>query len=169
VLYAGQRFTAALAAQMQPDWYVKGTGTTRASTTTFADDPDLIVPVLANKVYLIEFWVKAAALAAADIKTIWNVPAGTTGNRQVVGPGSTAADAGADNITSRWGVHAFATSIAYNGVRDSAANQFWFKEWAIVTVGATAGNIALQWAQVTSNATGSVVAAGSYARSTQTA
>lgn len=154
--------------RLAPRVVYKASSTTRASTTVFADDPELIVPVEANATYIIRFFIKAAAIALADIKTSWSVPAGMVSqNKSVIGPGSTAVDSSADNVAMRIGVHNFATSISYNGVRDSAANQFQIVETGLVQVGATAGNVALQWAQVTSNVTGSVVAAGSFAEYTQ--
>lgn len=144
--------------------------TTRTSTITFAADPDLVVPVEANGIYVVKFFIKAGALAAADIKTRWDVPAGmVSSNKCVIGPGSTAVDANADNIASRQGVHGFATSIVYNGVRNSAGNQFQILEYALVAVGATAGNITLEWAQAVSDPTGSTINVGSFAEYTQIA
>jgi len=168
VLYAGQRFTATLAGAMEPDWYVKTSATTRASTTTPTDDPDLVIPVVAGEVCLCEFYVKYASSTSATalLKTQWSLPAGTSGNRQVTGPGSGATDSGADNMLSHWGVHGSGTPEVY-GARSTGGQQLWLYEWAIVTVGATSGNVALQWAQNVSNAAGTSVVNGSYAKHTR--
>lgn len=170
VLFAGQRFTATLAGQMEPDYYVKGAATARASTTTVTDDPDLVIPVLAGEVCLCEFWVKYNSPAITTpplLKTQWGSPSGTSFNRQVTGPGSASpGDSGADNIGSHWGVHGQATAETY-GPRGTGGQQLWLMEWAVVTVGGTAGNITLQWAQTVSNTNPVTVANGSFARHTR--
>lgn len=172
VIAVGDLVTADLLGSMLPDWYYKSVTTTRASTVALADDPDLLVPsVPAAGTFLIEFYIKHASVAlpaTAGIKTAWNVPAGASGLKSITGSGSTQNDASADNVASRWGVHAFTTAIAY-GSRLAVANQQWAYEWAVVIMGGTAGNIALQWAQNTSNVTGSTVNSGSYAKSTRIA
>lgn len=168
-VFGGDIIYAANINALAPRITYKTTTTTRASTTTFADDPDLTTALEASGVYVVEFHLKVAALAAADIKTMWNVPASiVSANRSVLGPGSTALDGNADNIAMKAGVHNYGTTITYNGVRDSAGNQFDVIEKSLVTMG-LAGSVTLQWAQGTSNVTGSVVAAGSFVKTTQIA
>jgi hypothetical protein len=167
VIAAGDLITGALMRAMLPDYIVKAASTARASTTTFADDPELSIPVVAGEVCWLEFYLMFASLAAADLKTQWSVPAGTTGNRRVLGPGSAAADANADNIATRLGVHVAAGSTTYSGVRDSASNFFQVVETGLLTIGGTAGNVVMQWAQNTSNATATTLAAGSFVRKTR--
>lgn len=172
----GQRITASLLQSMVPQFIVKPSSTSITSSTTFTLDTDLSVPVSANATYYIEMWLKVAAGATGDIKTMWDFPSGASGNRTVFGPGTgatifttsatTSGNADADNTLTRLGVHGMATSISYNGVRDGT-NQFNINEVAYVTVGATAGNITLSWAQVTSNATATTVAGGSLIRCTR--
>lgn len=168
VLFAGQRFTASLAGSMEADFYLKTTATARASTTTATDDPDLQVPVVVGEVSLIEFYVKYASSTSATalLKTQWGFPAGTTGNRQVGGAGSGATDGSADNMASHWGVHGSGTAEVY-GARGTSGQQLWLYEWAVVTVGATAGNVTFQWAQNVSNAASTSVVNGSLARRTR--
>lgn len=145
----------------------KAGSTTRASTTTLADDPDLKMFLNANSTYFVEFFLTVAAIAAEDIKTAWTVPAGvTTANRRVLGPGSAALDSSADNIAVRMATHNYPTAAIYNGVRNSNSLQFQIQEVAIVRTGATAGYCAMQWAQNTSGATGTIVAADSFCRAT---
>ncbi len=163
-IYAGQRLTATLLRSMMPRFVLKAADTNRASTTTLSADPELVTETLeAGSTYYLEFMLGVSALAAADIKIDWDVPAGSTGFRYADGPGSTALDASADNILMRAGVHAFTSSIVTNGVRDNA-NQFRITERGYVVVGATAGAVSLRWAQNTSNVTASRVAAGSLLR-----
>lgn len=147
----------------------KAADTNRASTTTFADDPDLQFTAVANAVYKVTFDVHYAALDAARIKTQWNVTATTTGVRSSVGPDQGVILSGTSSGgTGRWGVHAFTTASTY-GTRDSGTNQCYMMEESVITVGATGGTIALQWAQATSNATATKVAAGSFMRVTRLA
>jgi hypothetical protein len=160
--------TLVVGGQYFPVTMYRTTNLDRASTTTFAADPVLQASLAANAVYLVEVYLNYGALAAADIKTQWTAPAGATGNRAVMGPGSTAANASADNISMRSGVHSFTTSVTYSGVRDSQSNLSIATETSIVTT-TTAGTLSLDWAQVTSNATGSRMGAGSWMRVTRLA
>ncbi len=164
VLYAGQRWTATLASQLQDDVYRKTGTTTRASNTGVAADPDLAVTVEAGGIYLIYMRFKYASTTAAGFHTQWVVPTGATGNRNTLGLG----DGAADNTPSgtafsmHQGVHGFTTTVNY-GTRNSVSLQVWAEEWAEVTVGANAGTVALGWGQVVSTAVNTVVAAGSIA------
>jgi hypothetical protein len=146
----------------------KQTTTTRANTTTVSDDPDLKMWLEANSKYFVEFFVTCAATIAEDIKTAWSVPAGTlTTVRRVLGPGSTQNQVDADNLAIRIGTHVYATTVLYSGVRNSTALQFQFQEVAVVRTGATAGYVALQWAQGTSGATGALVCDDSFCRASK--
>lgn len=160
---AGQSITAGLLTSMLPNVVVKQAHTDRASTTALTADPELSAPLAANAVYQVEFDLLAGAIALADIQTRWSVPAAASGLKSLTGPGSTAANSNADNITTRMGVHAFSLAIAYNGVRDSQTNLFRIYEYGIVTT-TSAGSIALEWAQNTSQTTATRVAAGSVLR-----
>lgn len=164
VFAAGQTLTASALNSTMYTKVIKTAETARASTTTFADDPDLTTATLAaNGVYFIEFIIGASGLLAADIKFDWSVPASASGNRHCFGPGSAANDSSADNIAVRAGVHGYTTSVAYSGVRDST-NQFTVVERSLLTMAATPGPVVIRWAQVTSNATASRVHAGSLLR-----
>jgi hypothetical protein len=161
---------------MVPQFIVKPSSVSITSSTSFAADADLVLPVEANATYYIEMWLKVAAGSTGDIKTMWTGPSGSSGNRTVFGPGTgatvltttatTSSNPDADNTLVRLGVHGMGTSITYNGVRDGT-NQFNINEVAYITIGATAGNITLNWAQATSNATATTVAGGSLIRGTR--
>lgn len=165
---AGQTVTAALLSSMLPLEAYKTGNTDRLSTTTFVDDPDLTFDLEANAVYFVEFFLLMGATTAADIKTSWTVPSGAAGLKSVIGPGSAAVDANADNISMRTGVHGFTTQINYSGVRNATASLFRGYEHAIVTTFA-AGTCAIRWAQVASDAAASRMSAGSYARAKRVA
>src|SRR5262245_1092905 len=124
-ILAGQRITAALLISMLPQTAYKVSNTDRTATTTFADDPDLSLPVVAGAVYQVEmrvYYATPTGAAAPLFKTAWDVPAGSSGNRSATGPGSAAIDPGADNIAMHSGVHNFATAVTYGG-RASSTNQ----------------------------------------------
>lgn len=163
LINAGQRLTASLVQSLVPLEAYKTAATTRTSTTVLADDPDLTLSLAASAVYDVIFYLHYAAISAAQFKTAWTVPASATGVRSARGLASTVSDSvngGVGDVRS--GVHAFATAVTY-GDRNNASNQCFALEEARVTT-TTAGTLAIQWAQVTSNATGSVLSAGSYMR-----
>lgn len=158
----GQRLTAADLQAGQFIIVTKTANTDRANTTTLADDPDLQFLVAESAVYAIEFRLHFAATTTAGFKTAWDVPSGAAGNKGVQGPGSSATDTAANNISMRSGVHGFTTTVTY-GSRNSATNQCLAYEESLITTSA-GGTLALQWAQNTSNATATRLAAGSWAR-----
>lgn len=147
----------------------KAGNTTRALTVTLSADPDLRMWLEANSRYFIEMFITTASLAAADIQTAWVIPAGSPAStRRVLGPGtSSTVNANADNAVVKIGTHQTNTPVAYNGIRDSVSLQFQIQEIGLITTGATAGYVEFQWAQGTSNATGTVVNAESFCRATK--
>lgn len=160
------RVDATLLSSMLPTFTIKGSDTTKVSDVTLANDPDLFTDTLtAGGVYVVEFHIRFGALQAAGIKTTWLTPAGTSGNRDVAGPGSANVfETNANTTEMRWSVHGFGTTVAYTNPRNSIANQSWLYEKSLITLGATAGPVNFRWAQNASSATGSVVFSSSYAR-----
>jgi len=159
---AGQRITAGLLTAMLPNVIVKPTTTARASTTTFANDPDLQTTLAANAQYYVEFRLMAAALSTADFRTQWTVPTGASGLKGVMGPaGGSTPDNNGDNLTVRLGVHQFGTAVVYQGARNDNTLAFYVNEWGVITTGAAGGTLALAWAQGTSNATATQLFGGS--------
>lgn len=165
VITAGTKLTATLLSSMMPNYVVKTAATNRTSTTTFADDPDLVTGTLtASGVYLIEFHVRFAGLNAAGFKTNWTVPSGTSGDRETLGPGSAnATESNANTTEMRWAVHGFATNAVYTNPRNSASSTHLIEK-GMVSIGVTAGTVALSWAQNVSNATATTVQANSYVK-----
>jgi hypothetical protein len=158
---AGDPITADWLNLTQGDWIVKAADTTRTSTTTLADDPDLTTTLDASAVYFVEFKLRVACVNAEDFATDWTAPSGASGLREAWGPSETVTtDADGDSNLVRLGVHGFTTDVVYGGVRNSAANQFPIMERAIITT-TDSGTLALRWAQGTSGGTGTKLAAGS--------
>ena len=140
-----------------PGW----ASTTRTSTVTLADDPDLTTTLDANAIYYVEFKLRVACVNAEDFMTDWTVPSGAAGNRDCFGPSETATtDAEGDSNLARYGTHGFATDVVYGGVRNSTSNQMPVRESALVTT-TDGGTLALRWAQGTSGVNGTTLASGS--------
>lgn len=159
---AGQRITAGLLTSMLPQTIVKAANTDRVNSTPLAD-PELTAALEANAQYEIQFDLRVGGIAAADLVTRWAVPLAVSGERMVTAPGTAALDASADNVTAKFGAIDFANPMTYNGVRSGTALLFRVFEWGLITT-TTAGTCALTWAQGTTNATATRVAAGSIMR-----
>lgn len=150
---AGQRITGNLLTAMLPVVITKPATTERADTATPTIDPDLQIELAGSAVYFVEFHLMPAAIADADWRTNWVVPAGASGLKAVMGPSTVAANSQADNITMRAGVHQFETQVVVNGVRNGNSLAFYVHEWGIVRTGAAGGTCGIAWAQGTSNPT----------------
>ncbi|MFJ7417998.1 hypothetical protein ACIQXD_05215 [Streptomyces uncialis] len=154
-----------------PAYAYKAAATDRASTTTPAADPDLVLPLAATGVYVVEMHLLVGGPAAGLLVTQWQVPAGATGLKGAHGPASTAAGTDAltnagDNIPGRFGAHGFGTTVTY-GRRNTNTNLLYAIETGVVTTTGTAGNCAVAWAQSASNATPTRMGAGSWMRATR--
>lgn len=156
----GQTVTAAMLLAMQPVYAVKAVTEALPSSTSFQADDELTLPVLADAVYEAVFvlYPSGNPIGTGGIKTMWSVPSGTTGLKACVG------GVGADRNSTlmRASAHNLGTQVTYN--LESAAAASAVVERSIMTVGGTAGNLTLQWAQVASNATATNILASSYLR-----
>jgi hypothetical protein len=167
------RTASAAAALGLPRFAYKAANTDRSSTTSRTADPDLAMALDANAVHVVEFHLLVGGPSGGLMVTSWNVPSGATGLKGAHGPASTAAgvdsltNAG-DNIAGRFGSHGFATSVTY-GRRDTATNLLYAIETGTVVTGATAGTVAIAWAQSASNATATRMGLGSWMRVTRIA
>lgn len=148
---------------------VTRTGDATARTNnTLADDDILIVPVKANTTYFIEAYIVAtAANATMDIKFGWSVPASTTMQWGGFG-GGTASIAG-------YGSQGVATTVvAIKGAANTLSIGTLAGTSGQVLAGniftsSTAGNVALQWAQDTTDAGDLKLLKGSVLRLTRLA
>lgn len=166
VIPAGQAITASLLMSMLPNMVVKQANTDRTNNT-FAADPELTFNLVAGGSYFVEFFLLLGGTTTGDIQTRWAVPSGSSGLRSVIGPSSVAADANADNITTRQGSHLFGTGTLYSGVRNATGQVFQAYEWGVLLSSGSGGAISLEWAQGTTNASASRVNAGSLLRVTR--
>jgi hypothetical protein len=139
--------------------------TTVVSSTTQVNATGVAVAVEANATYAWDAYLAYNANEAADIKFAWTVPAGATGHWSVLGIDHT------QNIdTGRGQVSAFRTTnygdsqaAAASGLDTEDGTMVAFARGYLVTAG-TAGTFQLRFAQNSSNATASVVKAGSWVR-----
>ncbi|NJP42265.1 hypothetical protein [Actinacidiphila epipremni] len=159
-IHAGQRVTAGLLASMLPLSVVKTVDESRASTTAMATDGALKLTVEAGATYLMEGYVSysqnLAASSTSGIKLGWTAPAGST---------LVWSSDGTDGPTSLTGQDVTSNGLA--GTRNLPSNLGTAMRAAPtgqLTVGGTGGTFGLQWAQIASNATATLVRAGSWLR-----
>lgn len=121
----------------------KSSSTSRNTTTTFADDPHLTLPVVANGVYLIEAWIEWTA-GAGGVKFQFSLPSGATFLVWRALAGSS-------------------PSASTNGIllNDTNAGTFAMRLTGLIRIASTAGNCALRWAQSTSNGANTTLNSGS--------
>jgi hypothetical protein len=154
----------AVAARL-PRTYVKETGTSRNTTTTLADDPDLSGIALEVGRYQIDLYLfyTQTTTNTQDIKTRWAFTGtwtGTTSVRNVIGIAndstaaanvSTGVNMAGSQLSGQDSLYGGPAAAAYNSARETAIN-------VEVTV---AGTLSLQWAQNASSANNITVQAGS--------
>jgi hypothetical protein len=170
VINVGDIWTADLANSIIPDVTYKTAATIRASNATLTADPDLVTPTLvANGTYLVEFFIYYATSTAAGFQTSWTQPAGvTTNGKTVQGLNAGATDQTNASISMRQGVHGNTSTMSYGaGVGGVVTASVHMREAAIVGLGATAGTITLNWAQVAITAVNTQVGSLSYVRTTR--
>lgn len=124
------------------------------SSTTLANDNEVLVPLAANAVYKFDAWLDFIATAGADIKWTWTVPAGAglVYNAEHNEGGGTA-------YTNSQLVYAD-TDVPMAAGGSPAVNAVPMK--GLMTTSTSSGNIRLKWAQNSSNAGATHVRPGSY-------
>ncbi len=134
---------------------VKPNDTSRASTTTPANDPDLSVAVDANKSYEVQVWLQYLAQNTPNLKVEFTVPGSATfaGASFNVGAGGSAV-----------GINAQDAALPITGPAHIAGlspfDGAYYLTGILTTAGA-AGNFTLQWAQDTSSGLTTTIRGGS--------
>lgn len=155
---AGMRVTADRLNEHNPIYVLKGSDEERTSTATPADDPNLTLDV-AEGVWHIEASLDYAGETGSDgLRVDWNVSGGATVHaiRRVQGPESSSTNRNAQLMRSA--VHGDTTDITYGNDQTSSLRSYAREE--IVVEGP--GTVTLRWAQITSSADPTTLAAGSY-------
>jgi hypothetical protein len=133
---------------------IKSADETVTNSTTFQNDDELVVPLLANSQYFIEFFLIYDTIQAADIKIQFTGPAGCTFDWSHGGLGTSATTS--VGAVSRNYRNIGGTGTIGGPAAAAGTNAVIPGEGRAVTAG-TAGNLQLQWAQNTLNVTGSVM------------
>lgn len=140
-----------------PSRVVKTADTVRNNTLTVSNDPHLVgLPLSPGGVYRLTSRLKWNATTTADLGLKWSAPSGTAIDWTTGGPIPTAASANTSTQYTPQTVGSTATLGGVGGVCNG------FPE-GVITVGSTAGTLALQWAQGTAaEATDCTLYAGSW-------
>jgi hypothetical protein len=135
---------------MLPQTVRKTADTQRSATTTYADDPHLTFAAEANAVYTMYGWIKYFADPTPDVKVQFSVPSGCLGEWGWLMPGSGTLAAG----TAGYSIRTESNDVSAGRTGYGTSNSDHMTPMGgVFRMGSTAGNIALQWAQNTSDAT----------------
>ncbi len=137
----------------------KTAATVRNNTAALADDPHLTVPVAANTVYELTCVVFYEGTTTGDLALSWTVPAGVSGTWSPDGL-RLAATSGQDQINRVASTNV--TGIFTIG--GAGATKVMARLTGLLTVGSTAGPLALRWAQATAEASDLTLHADSHLR-----
>lgn len=139
---------------------LKTVATGRISNTTAAADPDLRLPVAVGERWLGQMYVWYNGAVAADLKVHLEIPAGASGIWGVNGLAIAATTFSGDVTTESTTDFASGTPISVGGGVIDIPVLLLIP--FTVTVGTTAGNLTLFWAQRVSTASLVTVQANSY-------
>lgn len=158
---AGQRITAGLLTSMLPVVAVKTINQAVTSSTTFVNDNELLLPVIANATYLFDGFIDydgPFGPNVADIKLDWTLPSGATLRWGPLGNAS-------NDINQKYSSNTTLTGTALTaGTYGTGGTHTALSPRGYLTVGGTAGTAQLKWAQNVSSATATTVYAGSWIR-----
>jgi len=136
---------------------VKSANESVSSSTVDQADNELTLPVAANAIYHVSCAFIVSGPTGGDWKYTWAFPAGATGQQFGHGPAVAVTTVRATEIHAR--SSPIATSLGY-GTDGSENSLIRIEVW--LTTSATAGNLALTWSQLVSNASSTTVRAGSW-------
>ncbi len=152
VITAGMALTSALLQSMLPQRGIKSSNLSRASTTSMTADPDLTVPVAANAKYDVDLTLayNGAATNTGDLKFQLAGPSGATFGGTIFGVGN---PLGTFNLY----VSLSTTQVVYG---NGTGNPLGCIVSGTLFTSGTAGNLTVNWAQNTSNATATTLMTG---------
>ena len=161
---AGQRLTAGMVSQMEPYWAVKGGPTARTSTTTLADDPDLLLALPTGGTFAFELFLHytGGTLGSSDLKLAM-VYSGTSAN------GVWAVNGINTTATTQANMGGNGTGAAGTITVGTSGGSFLTVDIKGYINTTSAGNLSLQWAQNTSSGTAVTLRQGCWMRVTQLA
>ncbi len=157
-------FQASIDAKIGGFVKAKSVDTSRASTTAYADDPHLTFQGVANAVYDVTIHCVVFASTTPLAKFQFVFPSGTwTGGSWEYDPGTD--DWQPNPLTGATSQSSPAALLIF--AAGSATNNIPVRFNGRLALGASGGTCALQWAQNVSNATGTIVRAGSWLQALQ--
>jgi len=152
---AGDRFTAHGYNLGKPIYAWKTVSESVTSSIVDQLDDELLLPVEPFSIYLVMGCYSVSGATTGDIRLGYSVPTGAQGRRHNKG-------LSANNATTsgqmRISVHGWPTAVTY-GVTPTAVSII---EEGVLYTEAAGGVLQMQWAQNVSDATATVVAAGSF-------
>lgn len=162
---AGQEITADMLNRILRREVTKASPEDVTSSTTLQTDDELTYSVEAGRTYAVVAHLAVTGAAAGDIKVDWTVTGGLAQvtPRACFGPGinttdATATAAAANTVgVNRSSVHDLTTAVAYG--LDGTATTAIREEFTVAAT--TTGVLTMRWAQNSSSATKTTVAAGS--------
>lgn len=137
----------------------KTSDTSRNTTIVLADDPEILLPAIANATYVLTCVLvySATSQAAGDLNVSWGVPAGAA----ILGHASGQPVAGTTSADDLVTAFADTTTLSFGVIGIAAPWTTAFLIGRLVMAG-TAGNIRLRWCQATSNATNTTMRQGTF-------
>ena len=143
-----------LLAQIQPITVIKAATATVSTNTTLQDDDELLFAIGASENWVVQFYLHVSTALAADFKAAITVPTSVTLDAHTVlmSTNGIGQDIGARTTTSGTGM----------SVTSSSGALFFVIVYASVKNSTTAGNVTLQWAQNSSDASNTQVLLGSF-------
>lgn len=153
---SGQKLRASDLLSMGTYEVQQGSDLTRTSTDTFADT-NIVIPVEATGVYEYRLTASYSGDTTGLGKFQWTVPSGSIMQRHGVGIGitSTGSQTNADILFSAQGTDGTDFNLGVNSTSSSSVVSF--IEMGRIVVGSTAGDATLQFGQVASSATSSIL------------
>lgn len=167
---AGMRVTAGRLQEHVPIYVVKQEAEDRTSTTTLADDAELVIS-LPEGTWEVQMSLELAGTSGSEgVRTAWRIGGDAVMDsnviKRVLGPSS-----GSTNrldTQMRSAIHNETTTVTYGATGGTGARAHAW-EMVHVVVGPAGGEVALQWAQAVSHADISRVANGSFVRAARIA
>lgn len=163
---AGAKIPASLLNDNLPRIARATADTTKTSSTAFADATGLLLSLAANAVYALDAYIAYVAGDTGDLKCAWTVPASTTGHWAGWGLGVGATSSVGVANGARPDAFGDANFLSFGGSTVLSGQLACYPRGYVVTAG-TAGNLQFRFAQNVSNATSTVIKAGSWMRLTR--
>lgn len=159
---AGRWIQASQLDAMQPLYVEKSADQQAVSSTTNANDNALLVPVETNAKYVLSGMLLYSARSDTDIKMGWTVPSGASldwiAHAQI--QAGTTGIASSGIVVDRQ-IHGN-TAFPLGGAAAENTTYMTATLSGRLVTGGTAGNLQLNWAQISSNAVASIMRAGSW-------